>query len=178
MQMQAKVKVQFGSRAGVNSSFARSSPGGYSVSSRIGFNAGIYAHISNVWKKLYIQPEVSYYFNSYKFQERVPDFDEDNVNTHTIQIPITVGYVLVEKNKFFWKADTGPMISILAGVSDNDVGITRDDYKTVVGSWRIQTYIRISKLTLNAGFDAAMTKLYRDDDIRAHTWYAGIGFNL
>jgi len=176
-ETQAKVKLQFGSRAGVNSSFSRSSPGGYSVSSQIGFNAGVYCQITEIWKKLYIMPELDYYFNSYKFESRL-DGSDDRVKTHTIQIPITAGYVLAEKNKFFWKVDTGPMISILAGVSDNDFGITRDYYKPVVGYWRTQTYIRISKLTINAGFDAAMTKLYKDSDIRAHTWYAGIGFNL
>lgn len=177
-ESEAKVKLRFGSRAGVNSSFSSSSPGGYSVRSQIGFNAGVYAQITNIWKKLYLQPEVDYYFNSYKFQETRFDGDEDRVNTHTIQIPITAGYVLVEKGKFFWKVDTGPMISILAGVSDNSVGVTRDFYNPVVGFWRAQTYLRISKLALNAGFDAAMTKMYKNSNIRAHTWYAGIGFNI
>ncbi len=176
-QGREKVNLQFGSRAGVNSSFSRNSPSGYSVSSQIGFNAGVYCHISNIWKKLYIQPGVDYYFNSYKY-ERNFDNRDDKINTHNIQIPITVGYTLVEKGKLFWKVDTGPMFSILAGVSDNDFGITRDYYKPVVGYWRTQTYLRIGKLAFNAGFDAAMTEMYEGSGIRAHSWYAGLGFNL
>lgn len=177
LQAEGKVKLQFGSHAGVNSSFSKHSPSGYSVSSQIGFNAGIYCRITNIWKKLYVQPGVDYYFNSYKYESRL-DGHDDKVNTHNVQIPVTAGYTLVEKSKFYWQVDTGPMVSILAGVSDNDFGITRDYFKPVIWYWRAQTYFRIGKLTLNAGFDAAMTEYYKDSGARAHTWYAGIGFNI
>lgn len=171
-------RFKYGARAGVSSSFLSSNPRDYSVNSQIGFNAGVYLRIY-LFKRLYIQPEINYYFNSYEFTRTVagPDFGkEDKVKTHYLQIPILAGYQLFDKKKFGLQVQTGPSIGINVGVSDNDVGVSRDDFNTTYWSWIVDGQLRIGRITVQGGFVAGMSDYVGNS--RNHSWYVGMGFSL
>jgi hypothetical protein len=167
-------RFQYGAHGGISSSSLSSSPGGYSASANIGFNAGIYLRVY-IFKRLYVQPEINYYFSSYDFRRNL-DGKEDKVKSHALQIPVLVGYTLFDKKAFRMLVQTGPAVGINVGVSDNNVGVTRDDFNSSYWSWIVDGQIRIGKIAVQGGFVAGLSNYAYG--VRSNSWYVGMGFNL
>ena len=167
-------RLKFGFRAGAGSNFFSGNPSGYSVKYRIGFNAGVYVRIY-IFQRLYVQPGLNYYFDSYKFKRSL-DNKEDNVIIHRLQIPVLAGITVFEKKAFGMVVQTGPAIGIHLKANDNDIGVRNDDFDKVDASWITNMHLHITKVVVTAGFDVGMTKYYGGQ--RSHSWYLGLGFGL
>jgi len=169
-------RITWGLRGGISSMFFGSGTRGYSVSPQIGFNAGVYLRYYAT-KRLYIQPELNYYFSSYNVRQTTTlTTKEDKVKAHALQIPVLVGYYLVSKPKFGLLLQTGPAIGINLGVSDNTVGVTRSDFNTTYVNWIVDGQLRISRLTVLGGFVAGVSNYAFGS--RGHFWYIGMGISI
>ena len=167
-------RLHVGGRAGVSMGNFSSNPSGYSTSANIGFNAGIYFRVF-IFTRLYIQPEVLYYFSSYDFKRSI-DGKSDDVKIHSMEIPLLVGLTAIDKPKFRLGIQTGPSFGFHLKVKDNDVGVTKNDFNSTYVSWVSNAQMRIGKVTVMGGYRAGMTKYY--GNARNHSWYAGLGFSM
>lgn len=164
-------QLNFGIKAGYNSSLtfgniSSVTNGGYDltdVKSELnnGFHAGIWTRIGN---KFYVQPELLYAMGKKEYTVTLQDAMNNDitydkfVNISTVDIPLLVGYKLLDKKMANLRVFAGPKLRLDAGSSlrfDNVVSggtITKDDLIKDVKKSQIG-------LEIGAGVDVLMFTL-------------------
>lgn len=164
-------QLNFGIKAGYNSSLSLGNissvtSGDYDltdVKSELnnGFHAGIWARIGN---KFYVQPELLYAMGKKEYTVTLQDAMNNNitydkfVNISTVDIPLLVGYKLLDKKMANLRVFAGPKLRLNAGSSlefDNVVSggtITKEDLIADVKKSQIG-------LEIGAGVDVLMFTL-------------------
>ena len=122
MLVDAQKIFSFGVKAGYNMTLKRVQPISPSENPTFeiqhgfqnGFNVGIYGRIG---RRFYLQPEVQYHYFAYNSQ--VPDAsanaERKKYVVSTVDVPILVGYTLVDADMFKLRVMAGPRFSFNAG---------------------------------------------------------------
>ena len=123
----------FGLKGGLNVSHLNNSNGS-EMGSRLGFNAGVLAHI-HIAPQLAVQPEVVYSSQGTKYT--VGDGEHD-LGLGYLNIPVQLQYMF--NNGF--RLQTGPQLGFLTSVKDKVNGaatgiFTSDDFKAIDFSWSV-----------------------------------------
>ena len=172
----ASAQLNFGLKAGYNSSLSLSNlssieSGDYNltdVKSELsnGFHAGVFARIG---KKLYFEPELLYAMGKKEYTITLQDAMNNDVtydkfvNISTVDIPLLIGYKIVDLKMLNLRAFAGPKLRLDAGSKlsfDNlvtDGEVTIDDLKGEVKSSQIGLEagvgVDILMFTLDARFN-------------------------
>lgn len=172
----ASAQLNFGLKAGYNSSLSLSNlssieSGDYNltdVKSELsnGFHAGVFARIG---KKLYFEPELLYAMGKKEYTITLQDAMNNDVtydkfvNISTVDIPLLIGYKIVDLKMLNLRAFAGPKLRLDAGSKlsfDNLVTggeVTIDDLKGEVKSSQIGLEagvgVDILMFTLDARFN-------------------------
>ncbi len=135
----AQGQLQFGVKGGLNISNVTVSNGfdGYSYSSLVNFNAGVFLKIPFLARGLSLQPEVLYSGQGFKGNDGSGSGGEYSEHVNYLNIPVLAKYTW--PGGFF--LETGPQLSVKLNAKDKENGISQDissayngaDFSWVVG---------------------------------------------
>jgi hypothetical protein len=139
-------KAHFGIKAGMNASSLNSDPSNSDAQTKIGFNAGLLAHIHTSNAKWAIQPEI--YYSS----EGAKSKANSNVKTNLdfLNVPVLVQYMF--DNGF--RIEAGPQVGFLLNAKSK-TGSTSTDIKSSLKKVNFSIPVGVGYLTSSGlGFDA------------------------
>jgi hypothetical protein len=124
--------------------------------SRVGFNAGILAHI-HLDPNLAVQPELVYSSQGTKY---TPNNREHNLRLDYVNIPVLLQYMF--SNGF--RLETGPQLGFLVNVKERPNGaepnFTSDDFKAVDFAWSAGLgYVSASGLGIDARYNFGLSNI-------------------
>ncbi len=153
---------------------------------KAGFQGGAFLRV-NI-KKLYLSPAVYYSLRqteaSGEFNGLAADWETTH---HSLDVPLQVGYNIVDIPMFKLRAQTGPVLVFNFASETEVAGVTFNndpDFSTAQLGWRIGAGVDVWKFTLDAGYEFGVTdisdsELYGNDTRnRANVIYALIGFKF
>jgi len=157
-----------GVKAGINSSkITTDNPSavGYTYSDfksdvKSGYNIGAFARIGG--KKLYFQPELLYCKRN--GQSSFTNGSQ-TLNLKTIQIPLLLGYRLINLKIASVRAFTGPAMSFVTnGSSVNIISSTisqfkADNFKSSIWNWQLGAGVDVLKFTFDVRYEWGLSKL-------------------
>jgi hypothetical protein len=169
--------LTFGIKAGMNISKLPATYSADTVKNLIskniyGAQAGIFLRIAI--KKLYIQPEM--YFSmkggelSYDLSKKNSDSIMGTVNKkftlYNVDIPIMIGYSLIDKDMFKFRAMAGPVASFnltknidVSKTSGIKSDIAKDDLNSAIWSLQAGLGVDIWKLTFDARYEFGLNEV-------------------
>jgi len=201
-------QLNFGIKAGYNSSLSLNNlgtvtSGSYnlnSVNSELanGFQAGVFARIG--FHKLYFQPEFLYNMGKKDYTMTLQDAQSNNiqfdkrVNISTLEVPLLLGYKLLDLKLINLRAFAGPKLRFNAGSSldysnlSTGGSVTQDqlvkDIKAAQLGLEAGVGVDVLMFTLDARFnlikDMYQTKIgdINIDNIQANTFVISLGWKF
>lgn len=142
----------------------------------VGADAGIFIRAG---KMFYFQPEVLYSFRSTTFDDIVNEADENiKANNHHIDIPLLLGFKIVNNENFNFRIFLGPRVGLRVGSDYSDI-----DSLIGYAQWGGRAGIGIDfwRFTLDFNYDISATKFKNAD---ANTFWkqniisVAIGFKI
>lgn len=138
-------KAHFGIKGGMNASSLNSDPNNSDLQTKIGFNAGLLAHIHGAHAQWAVQPEIYYSAEGAKLKS-----NDTKINLGFLNVPVLVQYMF--DNGF--RIEAGPQIGFLLNAK-NKVNSTSTDVKDGYNSTNFSIPVGLGYLTTTGlGFDA------------------------
>ena len=117
-------KTHFGIKGGMNASSLNSSPAISDMQSKIGFNAGLLAHIHGSNAQWAVQPEVYYSSEGRKSKSN----SDAKLNLGYLNVPVLIQYMFGDG----FRIEAGPQIGFLLNAKYSETGTSsdvKDNYK-------------------------------------------------
>jgi Outer membrane protein beta-barrel domain len=114
----------FGLKLGYNASKLTSNIDSVKASINSGFHAGAFVRFG---KRVYLQPEAYYTFSGGTFQNNVSNTINNwkqKVSIGTLDIPVLVGFKIINMKILNWRIMAGPEVSFLVNSKVKDVNLT------------------------------------------------------
>lgn len=142
----------------------------------VGADAGIFLRAG---KTVYFQPEVLYSFRSTTFEDIVDEAEENfKVKEHLIDIPLFLGFKIVNKENFNFRLFLGPRVGLRVGSDYKDIN-------AIMGyaQWggRAGVGIDFWRFTLDVTYDISASKFKEHDSKtfwKQNIIAASIGFKI
>jgi len=148
-------EVHFGVKAGMNASSLNSSPANADMQSKIGFNAGILAHIHGPNAQWALQPEVYYSSEGAKSKSN----SDAKLDLGFVNVPVLAQYMF--DNGF--RIEAGPQVGFLLSAKYKESGPSsdvKDGYNTVAFSIPVGVgYLTTSGLGFDARYNFGISDL-------------------
>lgn len=154
-----------GIKAGINSS--KITTDNFSVSNytysdfksdaKSGYNLGAFARVGG--KKIYLQPELLY---CVKNSESTSGTTTQTIKLKTIQIPVLLGFKLIDLKLASIRAFTGPAMSFVmsgSSVESNLPNIDPKNFKNNIWDWQLGGGVDVGPLTFDVRYGWGLTKV-------------------
>lgn len=106
LSLQAQNTFHLGAKLGANINQLSTSLPDYSNDNYMGFNVGLFSRIN--FERFHIQPELYYSHNGGNMQKGV---DLIKIRTHSMNLPILLGYKILDFEQFNLRLNAGPYVS-------------------------------------------------------------------
>ena len=177
----------FGVKAGYNTSKFDGSAGSISsgFKSRSGSNIGLFARLGG--SKLYLQPELLYSTKSSSFDSNVGAgvTTTNTVKIQSIQVPVLLGYKLLDLKLASIRAFTGPSGSFVTSGSITSIGAQiKDNLNSMNWAWQLGAGVDVLKFTLDVRYEMGLNNLTKSqiqDYIsisKGNTFTVSLGFKF
>jgi hypothetical protein len=186
-------QFSFGLKIGYNASKLHTSIDSIASSFNSGFHFGAFVRFG---KKVYIQPELYYTLQGGVFKNNVSNTYNNwkqKVTVGTMDIPVLVGFKLIDVKAVNWRIMAGPMVSFLVNSKITDVNlnpgpIVKSDISSV--NWYVQvgsgvdflfmTFDIRYQIGLNQMIKSAASLAGKEYDLNAtnNMWVVTLGFKL
>lgn len=165
---QLPITLNFGVKGGISTSkITADNPAisGYTFSNlksdaKAGYNIGVFARLG---KKVYVQPEVLYCNKNGEVTFTSSTATSQTIRLKTIQIPVLIGYKLVDLKFISVCAFTGPAMSMSLTNSRISVAAsslaTPNTYKNNIWDWQLGGGVDLGPVTIDARYEWGLTKL-------------------
>ncbi len=153
--------ISFGPKIALNFSKFSTDYDAMKASMKPGFDLGLFARFGN---KLYLQPELTYSFQSSKIEGISDEVDDFNVKTSTFDVPVLVGYKLLDLGAGNIRAFAGPNFSFVLGDNFDELG---DAASFNVGG-QAGLGIDLLKLTIDVRYGYIFTNMADDSGVKVH----------
>ena len=170
--------VTFNPQIGVNSSILTSDPQNGEHQTRAGWQVGGYVRFDS--KKFYFQPGLFYHLMGTELQTKNQITHEEFTfqnQVHSIQVPLLIGYNVVDGSTFDLRLQAGTCTDFITGVDHND-HFTKDDLNGNFWSFKFAVGVDFSILSLDLGYDLGMDNFYADerqDDGKMNSFFLNAG---
>ena len=163
---QSNAQFVFGLKLGYNASKLSTNIDSIKSSMSSGFHVGAFARIG---KRVHLQPEFYYTLSGGTFENLSAGTANDwkqKVTVGTLDIPVLVGFNIIQTKLLKWRVMAGPEASFLVNSKITDLSLTgpieKSNLRTV--NWFIQagTGIDILFLTLDVRYQAGLNSLIND----------------
>jgi hypothetical protein len=157
--------VHFGVKGGLNASSLNSSPSNDDMQTKIGFNAGVLAHIHTGNQFWAFQPELYYSSEGAKSKAN----NDNKLDLGYLNLPVLIQYMF--DNGF--RLEAGPQVGFLMNAK-NKVGSTSTDVKDDLNGAVFSIPAGIGYLTSTGlGFDArynfGISNIYKESTTKVHS---------
>jgi len=169
----ANAQINFGIKAGYNSSLGANdlgsiTNGSYNLKSvnseyKNGFQAGVFLRLSA--SKLYFQPELLYAMGKKDYTMTVMNSDntvagtfDKNVKVSTVDVPLLLGYKVLDLKVANLRVFAGPKLRFNAGSTLDFKNVTGGNFNTA----DLQQDVKAAQLGLEAGFGVDVLMLTLD----------------
>jgi len=125
-----------------------------------GFNIGAFARLGG--KKLYFQPELLYCQKNSQSTSGLPTSLTQTFKLKTIQIPMLVGYKLINLKVASIRAFTGPAMSFVmsgSNVKSNLNNLALNNLKNNIWDWQLGAGIDILKFTFDVRYEWGLSNI-------------------
>lgn len=163
---QSSAQFAFGLKLGYNASKLSTNIDSIKSSMNSGFHVGAFARIG---KRVHLQPEFYYTLSGATFENlgvnTINDWKQ-KVTVGTLDIPVLVGFTILDAKIFKWRIMVGPEASFVVNSKIEDVSLTgpieKSDLRTT--NWYIQagTGIDVLFLTLDLRYQAGLNSLINE----------------
>jgi len=143
ISLPSRAEVKFYPQVGANATFLTENLTGITYSSSAGWQAGLSVQFG---KMIHFQPGI-FYKNSRKNLVLTVAGTSDEVRANNLNIPALIGVKILPLKVVDLRINAGPSFSYLLSVGENDLNLTKDDYKDVV--WGLQAGLGLDVLVLS-----------------------------
>jgi len=150
----------------------------YDSENLLGYQVGAFMRLKS--GKLYLQPEVVY--NNRKSNFIGTALGTDKFETGTIDIPLLVGFKLLDAKVFNLRAFVGPEASLQ--ISDNTDPATSANYEISKTNWYMQAGVGVDLLFLTfdiryeKGLNNFITDVQADNNFKNNVWVFSLGLKF
>jgi len=166
---------------GVNASALDTDPTNGEHKARAGWQVGGYLRFDN--SKFYLEPGLFWHMVATELQTKDELTHEEHLfqNTvHSIQIPVMVGFNVIDGSTVDLRLQAGTAIDIITSVDDNNY-FTKDDLESTYWSFKFAAGVDFSILSVDLGYDLGMSDYFTDDTGRAGKmsgWFLNAGLRF
>jgi len=152
-------EVKFYPQVGVNSTFLTETLTGITYSSSVGWQAGMSVQFG---KMIHFQPGI-FYKNSRKNLVLTVAGTSDEARANHLNIPALIGVKILPLKVVDLRINAGPSFNYLLSVGENDLNLTKDDYKDIV--WGLQAGFGLDVLFLSfeISYEFGLTNYFEYD---------------
>ena len=165
-------QFDLGLKGSFNSSkFATGSPLNYSykdfiTEAKSGYSIGAFARIKG--KRLYFQPEVLYgtLNSTTNSTSATGTAGYQNLNLKTIQVPLLIGFKLIDLKLASVRAYTGPAMSFVqsgSSISSNLPNFDPQNFKKNIWDWQLGASLDVMSLTFDVRYSWGITNTTEGD---------------
>jgi hypothetical protein len=152
---------------------------------KTGFQFGAFARIG---KKLYIQPEVMFSTGGGKIKTEGTDL-KTTVKLNSVQIPVLVGFKLLNLKVVNFRIMGGPAVSIVTNKEiefDDDLldPITTDNIKDGIWTFQLGAGVDVLMFALDVRYEWGLNNIYDppsgadDYDMKNNVWTVSLGWKI
>ena len=187
-------QFNFGIKVGYNASKLHTSFDSIKSSFNSGFHFGAFFRIG-LGKKVYIQPEAYYTLQGGIFENNLNnavDNWKQKVTVGTLDVPVLVGFKLINLKVVNWRIMAGPMVSFVVNSKIKDVSLTGPITSSDITklNWYVQagTGVDVLFLTLDIRYQAGLnhmitsaqgtTGLSYSLNATNNMWVVSLGFKI
>jgi Outer membrane protein beta-barrel domain len=163
LQLSAQFKLN--PKVGININHLSNDPADIETNARLGFSAGADARIGG--KRFYFQPGLHYNVMSYdlvNLDNDSPNFNSDVTAVKSIKVPINVGLNLINWKLFKIRAFGGATAYQVTGVSNNSIGLTKDNFASRYWGANFGVGVDLLFLTLDLTFERGQSAVFKNQD--------------
>ncbi len=150
-----------------------------------GYQFGAFARLSP-FDKLYLQPELNYVVKKSEFNiENVPNASSTEVKLKNIEIPLLVGYELLDLKVAKLHVATGPLFAFNTSSADEvNLGSTTlssafAEFKKAQVNWQIGAAVDVLNFTLDVRYEKGLSDI-REGDLgqKTNLFLVSLGFRF
>ena len=191
-------QFSFGIKVGYNASKLHTTLDSIKSSFNSGFHFGAFVRVG---KKVYVQPELYYTFQGGIFENNVTNTYNNwkqNVTVGTLDIPVLIGFKLINLKVINWRIMAGPMGSFVVNSKISNISLTGPIEKADINkaNWYIQagTGVDVLFMTLDIRYQIGLNQIIKssqfmtsggtptgkayDFNARNNMWVVSLGFKL
>lgn len=167
--------IHIGVKAGANFTDISTSLSDYSTKSATGFTGG--ATIRVDIKKAYLQADLMYAEKNTKF-ESTTNLGTDNTKWKNLEVPLVVGYKLIDLSVFNLRAYAGGVYTkiITDDISSRQVGNVFEDFDKDNLGYRVGLGVDVLKFSLDVSYDSGFKNISNNFKSKPNTITATLGF--
>jgi len=171
MSLHAQLPLDFGLKLGFNSSKISTDINNLNEDNVNNFLAGAFIRVN--LSKLYIQPEAY-------FCTKGGDLGLGSVDLKTIDVPVLLGYKIIDQKIFNIRIHTGPVFSFkLDGDVDNITQINANDLKDNCFAWQVGAGVDVLFLTFDARLERGISSIVSNfGDAKNNMFVVSLGIKL
>lgn len=187
-------QFNFGLKVGYNASKLHTSLDSIKSSFNSGFHFGAFFRFG-IGKKVYIQPEAYYTMQGGIFQNNVSNTVNNwkqNVTVGTLDVPVLVGFKLINLKIINWRIMAGPMVSFVVNSKIKDVSlvgpIENSDISKLNWYAQVGTGVDVFFLTLDVRYQVGLNQMIKSAqgttglpyslNATNNMWVVSLGFKL
>jgi hypothetical protein len=187
-------QFNFGIKVGYNASKLRTSFDSIKSSFNSGFHFGAFFRIG-LGKKVFLQPEAYYTLQGGIFDNNLKnavDNWKQKVTVGTLDVPVLVGFKIIDLKIINWRIEAGPMVSFVVNSSVKDLSLTGPIENSDINklNWYVQagTGFDVLFLTLDVRYQAGLNQMIKKAqgttglpyslNATNNMWVVSLGFKL
>ncbi|GHV62869.1 hypothetical protein FACS1894195_5070 [Bacteroidia bacterium] len=157
--LMAAFPVNVGVHGGMNTTKMNVSTSGVNVSMKAGYMVGAFARLNA--GPIYVEPSLNY-------AHRTSEIGGDKVQYSSFDVPVMVGYYLLDVPLFKLRACIGPVASFPGDLKTTILGKeAKMDMKTTLWSGKLGVGVDVWKATFDFEYEQGLTKLNKDFGVKA-----------
>jgi len=152
---------------------------------KTGWQAGVFVRFG---KKLYLQPELMFVTKGGKITHEGLDV-KTTVNLSSVQIPLLIGYKLIDLKAINLRIMTGPAVSFVTNEKiDIDSSIenplTKDNIKNTIWSYQFGAGIDFLMFTFDVRYEWGLNNIFDPQtgdesyDMKSNVWNISLGWKI
>ncbi len=112
--------------------------------------------------KLYVSPGIYYQstgFEATATEDLTLETVTDAVGVNAIHIPVYLGFAMTGGGVRFYG---GPAVTVVTSVSDNALGIEKDDFESSIFGGVLGAGMDLTRITLDLNYEIGMSEVFKD----------------
>ncbi len=153
---------------------------------KAGYQLGAFARFG---KKIYVQPEVMFSTRGGIIKSETGINTKTTVDLKTMQVPLMIGYKLINLKVVNLRIMTGPAMSLVLNkeitVSSGNIEETIEDnnIKDAIWSWQLGAGVDVLMFTLDVRYEWGLNNMYDPEggtsyDMKNNLWNISLGWKI